>query len=213
MATGSGEGTMFMKQFIKCATILCWSSLGTVLANAQSNNLLQNPSADDGATYWRALGDAVVEQTPESGSHFRVRNKGYFLQDINLPGDAIGKYALLIGRVSSERINADGTITGLPYLYGYMMEGTNLRGGRILSYLQGQQMLCGARKENEWVTAWGIFQIPTGTGAIRFFLNQAERKDVPQNGSAARFDDLGLFLFEREKEASAFIKIYKDQKQ
>ena len=74
-------------------------------------------------------------------------------------------------------------------------------------------MLCGSRKENEWVPAWGIFQVPSGTGAIRFFLDQAERKDVPQNGSAARFDDLGLYLFDTEKEASAFVKSYKDKKQ
>jgi len=204
---------MTLKRFIKWATFLFWFSVTTALANAQSNNLLQNPSADDGADHWRAFGDADVEQTPESGPHFRVRNKGYFLQDVSLPEGVVGKYALLIGRVSSERINADGAITGLPYLYGYMMEGTNPRGGRILSYLQGQQMLCGSRKENEWVSAWGIFQVPSGTGAIRFFLDQAERKDVPQNGSAARFDDLGLYLFDTEKEASAFVKSYKDKKQ
>ena len=136
---------MTLKRFIKWATFLFWFSVTTALANAQSNNLLQNPSADDGADHWRAFGDADVEQTPESGPHFRVRNKGYFLQDVSLPEGVVGKYALLIGRVSSERINADGAITGLPYLYGYMMEGTNPRGGRILSYLQGQQMLCGSK--------------------------------------------------------------------
>jgi hypothetical protein len=52
-----------------------------------------------------------------------------------LPAGAEGKSALLIGRVASERINLDGTITGLPYLYGYMMEGTNPRNGKLLSYL------------------------------------------------------------------------------
>ena len=203
---------MTVNRFLEGFTLLLWVSLLTALANAQSINLLQNPNADDGAIHWQAFGDAGVEQKSEGRTHFKVRNKGYFLQDVTLPEDPVGKYALLIGRVSSERINADGAITGLPYLYGYLMEGRNPKGGRILSYLQGQQMLCAARKENEWVIAWGVFQIPGGAGAIRFFLNQAERKDVSQNGSAARFDDLGIYLFDTEKEANAFVKTYKDQK-
>jgi hypothetical protein len=205
--------TMTAKRFIKYAELLLWFLLTTSLTDAQSNNLLQNPSADDGANHWKAFGEAVVAQTPENGSHFMVRNKGSFQQDVTLSEDAFRKFALLIGRVSSERINGDGAITGLPYIYGYMMDGVNFGGGRILSYLQGQQMLCGARRENEWVMAWGIFQIPDGTGAIRFFLNQAERKDVPQNGSAARFDNLGLYLFDTEKEANDFVKAFKNQKQ
>ena len=31
-----------------------------------------------------------------------------------MPADAAGQYAVLMGRGSSERINADGAITGLP---------------------------------------------------------------------------------------------------
>ncbi len=201
-----------MKRFIKYATPLLWLSLITNFANAQSNNLLKNAAADEIANHWQVVGDAFVEQTPDRNSHFRIRNKGYFRQDVILPEGAQGKYALLIGRVASERINMDGTITGLPYLYGYMMEGTNPRGGKILSYLQGQQMLCSAKEEGEWVTAWGIFQVADGTGVISYFLNQAERKDVPQNGSVARFDDLGLYLFDNETEASVFVTTYNHQK-
>jgi len=202
-----------MKRFISCATLLLWFFLTTTLVSAQSKNLILNPGAEEGATQWRAFGDTAVERTSETGSHFRVRNKGYFLQDVALPEGAVGKYVLLIGRVSSERINADGAITGLPYLYGYMMESTTPRGEQIKSYLQGQLMLCAAGKENEWTTAWGIFQVSVGTDIIRFFLNQAERKDVPQNGSAARFDDLGLYLFDTAEEASTFVKSYNKQKQ
>jgi hypothetical protein len=202
---------MIVERLIKFATLLLWFLLTPSLANAQSNNLLQNHNANDGANHWQAFGDATIEQTLESNPYFTVRNKGYFLQDVTLPEGSVGKYVLLIGRVSSERINADGAITGLPYLYGYMMEGTTPRGGRILSYLQGQQMGCGSRKENEWATAWGIFQVLDGTGAIRYFLNQAEQKDIPQNGSAARFDDLGIYLFDTEEEASAFVEAYKVQ--
>jgi hypothetical protein len=197
-----------MKLVIKCTLLLLCVLLFASFANAQPANLLKNPNADDGANGWRVYGKATVEQTDNGNWRFVVRNAGYFLQEAILPDGSDGKYALLIGRLSSERINADGLITGLPYLYGYMMADANARGGRILSYLQGQQMVSSSRKENEWVTAWGIFQIPAGTGAIRFFLKQAERKDLPQNGSAARFDDLGLYIFATEPEASEFVKAY-----
>jgi hypothetical protein len=197
-----------MKLVIKCTLLLLCVLLFASFANAQPANLLKNPNADDGANGWRVYGKATVEQTDNGNWRFVVRNGGYFLQDAILPDGSDGKYALLIGRVSSERINADGSITGLPYLYGYMMVDANPRGGRILSYLQGQQMVSSSRKENEWVTAWGIFQIPAGSGAIRFFLNQAERKDLPQNGSAARFDELGLYIFATEPEASEFVKAH-----
>ncbi len=138
-----------------------------------------------------------------------VRNKGYFLQDVNLSKTDVGKFGLLIGRGASERINVDGAITGLPYLYGYMMDSSNSKGARIYTYLQGQKMRADTQIKDEWITMFGIFRVPEGTGAIRFFLNQAERKNVPQNGSAARFDNLGLYLFETEEDALQFVKAYK----
>jgi hypothetical protein len=201
---------MMLKQIARFTLMPLWIMVITIFANAQTDNLLLNPKANDGINNWRAIGNAEVEQSDDGDWRFVVRNKGHFFQDVPLPDDAAGKYALLIGRVSSERIDPDGAITGLPYLYGYMMDSVNPRGGRILSYLQGQQMLCRAGTVNEWVTAWGIFEVPDGTHAIRFFLNQAERKDLPQNGSAARFDDLGLYLFSTEGEAKAFAQVYKD---
>jgi hypothetical protein len=174
----------------------------SVVCNGQSN-LLQNGNADLKADSWRVYGQATVEGCQDDPC-FVVRNGGYFVQDVTLPAGAIGKYALFIGRGASERINADGAITGLPYLYGYMMPEASERGGRILDYLQGQNMRASPTRENEWVTMWGIFRVPEGTGAIRFFLNQALRNGVPHNGSAARFDDVGLYLFATEQEARAF---------
>ena len=38
-----------------------------------------------------------------------------------LPTGAVGQYVVMIGRAASERINSDGAITGLPSLYGFMM--------------------------------------------------------------------------------------------
>jgi hypothetical protein len=173
------------------------------LASAQTN-LLQNPQADMQSQSWRTHGQATVETCATDNPCFVVRSGGYFIQDVSLSSEAIGQYALLIASGSSERINADGAITGLPYLYGYMMDAGNPRGDYVLDYLQGQNMRALASRENEWVIMWGIFRVPEGTRRIRFFLNQAERKGVPHNGSAARFDDVGLYLFATEQDARAF---------
>jgi hypothetical protein len=175
----------------------------TAIGHAQSPNLLKNPDAAQKAAHWRVFGDAIIE---DSCSCFVVRDGGYFLQDVELPDDAAGQYAVLIGRGESDRINPDGSITGLPYLYGYMMQGGPRN--RILDYLQGQQMLGRPATPGEWVNMWGVFQVPAQTKTIRFFLNHALRKGDPHNGSAARFDDVGLYLFPTEKEAKNFASSY-----
>lgn len=184
---------------------ICHFCIGAKV-DAQTN-LLLNPDAGAKAERWRAYGQATVEDF-DGESVFVLRNKGYFLQDVYLAKASVGKYALLIGRGSSERINADGAITGLPYLYGYMMKSVTAKGSTVIDYLQGQKMRCDARIENQWVTLFGIFQIPEGTEAIRFFLSQAERRNLAQNGSAARFDNVGLYIFETKEEARSFVNAY-----
>ncbi|HEX5874903.1 MAG TPA: hypothetical protein VFY60_09670 [Pyrinomonadaceae bacterium] len=171
----------------------------SAICNAQSPNLLKNPNADQQTASWRVFKDATVED-----SSFVVRNGGYFLQDVELPDDAVGQYAVFVGRGSTEWIDPNGTITGVPYLYGYMMVDNE----RIVDYLQGQNMRAHPATISEWSTMWGIFQVPVGTTKIRFFLNQGLHKDVPHNGSAARFDDLGLYLFATHKEARDFATQY-----
>ena len=178
---------------------------GASIHNAQYRNLLENPNADQELKRWRAFGEATVEVSTGNNSCFVVRNGGYFFQDVLLTDDAVGQYAVLIGRGASERINDNGAITGLPYLYGYMMEEN---GDSVLAYLQGQQMLANTRMRDEWVDMWGIFRVPEKTKRIRFFLNQALRNGVPQNGSAARFDNLGLYLFAVKEDAEAFVRQY-----
>jgi hypothetical protein len=177
------------------------------VCQAQATNLLRNPDASAQSASWRAYGEATVEPTTGNNLCFVVRNGGYFLQDVELPKEAAGQYAVLIGRGSSERINADGAITGLPYLYGYMMEKGRPDRKEILAYLQGQEMRSRSVIKGEWVQLSGVFEVPEGTNTIRFFLNQAERKGVPHNGSAARFDDLGLYLFATKEEAENFVAV------
>jgi len=172
---------------------------------SQSGNLLQNPNASLGTDSWRVFGKATVE-TWQENSCFVVRDGGYFIQDVELPDDAVGEYVLFLGFGSSERVNADGAITGLPYLYGYMMpQSGRSNSDTVLEYLQGQRMRAQATSKNEWVSMWGIFKVPKGTKRVRFFLNQALRAGVPHNGSAARFDDLGLYLFATKEEAEAYV--------
>ena len=178
---------------------------GASIHNAQYRNLLENPNADQELKRWRAFGEATVEVSTGNNSCFVVRNGGYFFQDVLLTDDAVGQYAVLIGRGASERINDNGAITGLPYLYGYMMEE---KGDSVLAYLQGQQMLANTRMRDDWVDMWGIFRVPEKTKRIRFFLNQALRNGVPHNGSAARFDNLGLYLFAVKEDAEAFVRQY-----
>ena len=45
-----------------------------------------------------------------------------------------------------------------------------------------------------------------GTTRMRLFLNQAERMGVPQNDSAARFDNLGLCLLPTMADAMRFVQ-------
>jgi hypothetical protein len=173
-------------------------------ARAQSN-LLQNPNADLQSQFWRAYGQATVESCATNNPCFVLRNGGYFAQDVNISSDAVGGYAVLAARASTERVNPDGSITGLPSLYGYMMDAGNPRGGRVFDYLQGQNMSARHVAKNEWVTLWGIFQVPEGTARIRVFLNQALARDVPHDGSATRFDDIGVYLFTTKQEAQSFV--------
>jgi len=189
-----------MKLVLACAALLAFIAV----TNAQSN-LLQNPNADLQSQSWQPFGETTVEPCTNNGPCFVVRNQGYFLQDVKIPADAVGQYVLFIARASSERVNPDGAITGLPYLYGYMMAAADGPNDRILEYLQGQNMGLMNMKKDEWVTLWGIFQVPQGTGRIRFFLNQAEGKGIPQDGSAARFDDVGLYLFRTQQDARNFV--------
>lgn len=178
------------------------------LVNAQSANLLQNPNADHGGQSWRAFGETAIESTTTNDAHFVVRNGGYFFQDVELPKDVAGQYLVLIGRGAGERVNSDGAITGSPYLHGYMMQSPGPDRKEILEYLQGQRMLAQTTAIDEWANMWGIFEVPAGTTKVRFFLNQALRAGVPHNGSAARFDNLGLYLFATRKDAQAFVRQY-----
>ena len=168
-------------------------------------NLIKNPYADQQKQSWKTKGDVFIWVDKEGNPYFAVTYSGMFWQDVPIPGSS-GRWVLLIAWSSSERINQDDDQTGLPYLYGYMINSKDSR--RIDAYLSGQNMVHSEQEPNEWGVIWGVFQVPGETGAIRFFMQQADGSSA-QNGSAACFDDPGVFLFDTKEEARAFVDAYK----
>ena len=167
-------------------------------------NHLQDPFAYHCATAWQRKGEAVCEAAPNGNPHFAVRYGGFFWQDVPIP-ESTGRYVLLVARASSERVHPDDDQTGFPYLYGYMVDRRDDH--RFHAHLNGQQMTLRPRTADEWGTIWGVFPVPPETGAVRLFLQQADGRQA-QNGSASRFDDVGVFLFASEAEARGFAESY-----
>jgi len=170
-------------------------------ATSLGKNLLENFTADRKYGYWIRVGEASVEDCGGNPC-FTVRNGGSFQQFVILPEDAEGKYVVLIGSVASERVQTDGPVTGVPYLYGLV--GTE-DGVRYVAHLQSPELRSHSRMPNEWVGVSGVFKLPAGSSFIAFDLNQGAVKDIPHNGSAARFDDLGVHVFATEAEARSFL--------
>jgi hypothetical protein len=201
---------MIKRNLFTALLILACFCFSSTLVNAQSPNWLYDPFADANTDDWTAVDDATIEDINGNPS-FVVRNGGYFSQEIPLPDDLSGEFMLIIGLVSSERINANGDITGLPYLYAYEM-GTMQQNGsnepRIRKYLNLSDVLHSNNDVNEWFVIWDIFPVPEHTATIQLFLKQAEQRGVPHNGSAARFDDLGVYFFTSVDEAESFVNAH-----
>ncbi|MGI8785991.1 MAG: hypothetical protein ACR2L2_20350 [Acidobacteriota bacterium] len=116
---------------------LCFLASNASSAFGQAQNLPRSQNGDDGTRHWRATGNAALEESGSANPIFVVRHGSSFALNGLLRADAVGQFAVLMAWASSERINADGSITDLPYLYGYMQ---NSRDGRIYAYLQGQRI-------------------------------------------------------------------------
>jgi hypothetical protein len=166
-------------------------------------NLVENAAAEVGVASWSHSGEAAVEAC-DGDPCFTVRNGGSFHQTILLPREIGGRYLVIIGSGLSERVDADGAITGLPTLYGLV---SSADGRRITAHLQG--MLARPAGPNQWVTMSGVFRMPDDADVLSLQLNQASRQGVPQNGSAARFDSVGVFAFPTEQEARTFVESWR----
>jgi|GEM_PF-4473712 len=164
---------------------------------------LQSLQAVPGAGAWTAFGSTEIRDV-ESRPTFITRNGGQFSQDVSVDRSNIGKYALLIGFGSSNRVFADNDITDHPYLYAYAMDSP----GRIVAYLQGQHMLWESKAKNEWKCLYGVFVIPDKTSQMRFFLDSAQRNGTEHDGSESRIANPGLFVFASSAEADGFAAKY-----
>src|SRR5687767_15047910 len=164
-------------------------------------NLVENGDARGGPSGWQPVPwhekarknlsrDAMIE-TVDGAPCFVMRNKACWVQSLPLYEDHAGKFLLIIGRGSSERVHQDDNITGLPYLWAHLVAD-----GKPTSAHWLQGMALRTKVANEWKTMHGIFPVPKGVRSITLQLGQAERKGTPQNGSAARVRDVEVRLFE-----------------
>jgi hypothetical protein len=181
------------------------SAILVLAMQAPGANMLVNGDAAGGTGGWITNGAAKTERIG-GVTCFTVRSKGSLQQEVKLPADAVGKFAAFVGKGEADRINADGSITGLPYLYGMVLAADRTH---FLAYWQGQNMLGRPHQPGQWVTMSGVFSVPYGAAAVSIQLKQAEAKDAPQDGSAARFSDVRLALFPTADAALAFVEQYK----
>ncbi len=191
-----------MKQLTIKFLILICALVAATTVGAQTN-LLLNGKANSKTEHWHPE-EATVEEF-NGDKVFVVRNGGILQQYVQLTDEAIGKYALFIGLLSSERANADDkSNTNHPYLYVFMLATS--------AESDGQIMRDDAKSENEWHTIYTIHQVTKEDIKIsemihmKCFLYNREKQNV---GSVVRFDNLGLYLFEAEKDALEFAKAYK----
>jgi hypothetical protein len=189
---------------IKAAGIL--TVLVAIAAPQSATENLINGDARRGAQGWTSYGDATIE-TFQGVPSFTVRQAASFSQEVMLVDRAAGMYAAMamVGQGQSDRINSDGSITDLPYLYATIAREDRKR---FLAYWQGQNMLARPASSTQWVPMSGVFRIPEGARYVYVLLGQAERKGSPHDGSAARFADVRLHLFPSEGEARAFVDRY-----
>ena len=178
---------------------------GKTLTLGKHKNFVKNHSANDGTSSWKTDGEAVIEPDAKGNPHFSIRYKGSFRQDADIRG-YMDRYAVIIARVNSSRKNSGSDQTGYPYLYGYWVNVSNPN--RFNGYLTGQHMLFRPHAANKWGVAYGIFQVPASTGSIRLFLQQADGRSA-QDGSSARFDDVGIYILETEAKAQDLVDLYK----
>ena len=156
---------------------------------------------------WKRTGDVTVDR---SGKSVMLREHGTnadsrACRDVPVVPSRVGQAAVLVSYTRAERV-ADRPldITGRPNLYGYFLDSN----GRILSYLQGQQMLYHGARDGEWVVSFGKFVVPSGTVKVRYFLEQAERRGSAKDGRAAEFRHPGLYFMENYTEGDKIIQGY-----
>ena len=154
---------------------------------------------------WRGDGEVTVEEF-EGNRCFVLRNGARLTQEVELPRDSAEKFVLFIAHVFGERTDHPGDITDQPYLYGLTLSADRRR---ILLHNQAASMGGLAAPPGQWGKSWGVFKIPDGASSIVYQLAQGLRRGTLRDGSAARFDDVGLFIFDTREAAETFVHRYR----
>ncbi|OGV38005.1 MAG: hypothetical protein A2X48_07830 [Lentisphaerae bacterium GWF2_49_21] len=178
---------------------------GPLLEISGYKNMVQNAGANDGMSSWRREGDVSIEAGKPGNPCFVMKYGGEFMQKVDLPADAGGKYALFIARASSDRVE-EGDQTGLPYLWGQWVNRADQN--RFDGYLNADTMKLSNVKPGEWGVIYGIFQVPAVSGKVLLIVNQADGS-TPQNGSAAKVDDIWMLVLASEADARKMVETYK----
>lgn len=186
------------------AAVLAASPGPSGLQSQPPQNLVQNPNASEDYRDWQARNDAAVESC-DGNPCFVVRTFGIFGQRVELPAGSVGQFLVMIGAGTAEHVHPNKVITGLPSLYGQVIADD---ARRIVAYLQGDFTLGWVPKPSVWVKLWGIFRIPADAKTVALTLNQASAAGTPHDGSAARFDDIGLYILPTELEAKNFVNAW-----
>ena len=113
---------------------------------------------------------------------------------------------LLIGSAAAERAHEkSGDQTGEAYIHGY---GESLDPKRVRGkHYSARTLQTATRRPNTWATLWGVFEVDEGIRTVNFEIRQADGHSA-KTGSASRFDDLGVYLFDTEQEAESFVARY-----
>ena len=211
MEPPTGRRTVERRELVGLAVLLIAThAVSPVRGQTAPPNLLVD-GVGPGA--WEPRDDAKPEQFLGHAC-LAVRSPGSFTQPVVLSAAAAGTYAILAGLGQSDRINTDGSITGMPYLSATVWTGDSKR---VLAYWQGANslvkhvppaMLARPELPTDWVKMYGLFEVPKGAALIRVQLSQGERRGSPPDGSVARFRDIRLHLFPTERAARTFLDRY-----
>jgi len=132
----------------------------------------------------------------------------FIYQDVEVAESPAPMFAVLIAFSTIEQPNVEPNQLGHPYLYGYFMDSTNLRSAKIISNLSGQEMGLLPKASGEWIRQYGIFKVAEGTKSIRIFMRSGCPKTSSSATCSSHFRRPGIFLFNTEEEAKAFVSAY-----
>ena len=192
---------------MRLAVVLCASVAGNSIY-AQASNLLKNANGEDELRSWVVMGNAAVTDCYPGAKCFAISQDAFIYQDVGVPEGTSNSFALLIGFTSIEEPNASAKQLGKPYLFGYFMSAGDLRTAKLIAKLSGQEMSKIPGSSGEWVTQFGVFKLAESTRRIRIFLRSGCAKSDPSIICTSHFRKPGIFLFNSEEEARAFVNGY-----